>query len=359
MRMVLTRDILAELVRQVFPPPDTQPAAPDRWSEQEFKVFLQFARYHRVIALLAHRIAIGEASPYPEPWNSFMARELHRSRLQHILALERLAAIEKSLHSKEISFVTLKGPRLAEEAYPSSGLRPFEDLDMLVDPSRRLESEQALISLGYKPLGGEASLPFIARYHFHTQWQHPDTGQLVELHWRPADSRTLPRRPGPAPTFLEDLKTNPAIMPIYLAVHLSKHGIANAAIRSRNLSPLLALHPWCDTRLIWLLDFTFLVESRKLTREQLHDAADSWHVRPALETILHLTGKVGIVATGNGSPFTPVPRGLSFRNRLLQKVSEDLEKPASWSSPPWWLKPNPWTGFRPVRILDLFRKQRT
>lgn len=348
------RDILDLLVRAATGrpvPAEAWPAA----NHPAWPAIEHLAAFHRLVPLIAYRIEEATCPAPPSPFAATWTETLHRARLQHLLALADLTVLEETLTRAGIPVCPLKGPRLAEELYPAPGLRVSDDLDLLILPEHRTAAFAALRALGYYTR--ERCLPLVARYHFHTTWWHRTTGQCVELHTRPADRVALPGPSGKTPfDFVAALRTDPAAMTVYLAVHLNKHGWLNRHLPAAPTTALTALHPWCDNRLIWLIDLARHLQHHRPDPAHLDAIATTWGCRAALHNSLRIASALGLLETTHGSglpPATPAPWPL--RN-LLGRLDRDLEIfPATALDIPWWLRPGRLTGFRPVRIASALR----
>lgn len=338
--MVLMRQLLRTLKDACVSTPDKPYAFPASWEAPDWELFFQLAQRHRVTPLLAHLAQTRALTNVPETWMAKLQKELHQTRLRHRIGLQQLDEVESCFRGKGIACYALKGPRLAEEAYPTAGLRRFDDLDILVEPRAMSEAQGLLAGLGYRPPPHSLPLWLVRSYHFHTQWIHPATHACVELHGRPADTRSLPRPTGEF-SYLTELQENPAALPVYLAVHLAKHGLANTQLLHHRLDPLLALHPWYGIRLIWLLDFQGILAARQIPVEDLDATAKRWQAESPLALARYLT-------TAPAAESDPAP--VSF---FLKQLAKELNEPAVLRAEPWWLRPSALTGFRPVRLLDL------
>jgi len=352
--MSLMRSILRVLRTAAAHRPASIVHLPHDWSPADWNAFEQYAYHHRVASLLAHHVQHGNLEQMPDPWFSRMQKELHRTRLRHGAALRALEELEAALLRAGIPSISLKGPRLAEEAYEAAGLRAFDDLDILVDAADVAGAHQTLLAHGYRRNTRSLPVWLVQRYHFHSQWLHPDTHQCVELHWRPADARTLPPAADVA-SYVRDLRERPAAMAVYLAVHIAKHDTTNALLLSHRMDPLLAMHPWSGIRWIWLLDFEGLCASRNLSAAELEDTARRWNARAALALTKHLITPPHDVASGSDAG---APARFSVRAALVRRMAHDHEQSDAPKAMPWWIRAQASTGFRPIRLLDLF-PQRT
>ncbi len=342
--MVLMRAILQTL-RDVTLGRGTEPLSlPVDWSAEDWRRFVDCARHHRVAPLLAHQIQRGALPSPPDLVGDLLQKELHATRLRHGAAQRALHEISEVFGRHGLPHVWLKGPPLANEAYDTPGLRAFDDLDLLIESDDAHAAGRALEKLGYAPVPKALPPWLVRRYHFHSQWTHGQTRQIVELHWRPSDAGALPRTRPPV-SYLRDLTDIPAAMPVYLAVHLAKHAVARPLFTRYRPNPLLALHPWSGIRLIWLTDFQGLCTARGLSSTELANVAERWRCRAALEFTDYLLG------TTSGGDTISLPR-FSIHASLLRRFEKDLNEEMLPARAPWWLNAHPRTGFRPIRLLD-------
>jgi len=97
-----------------------------------------------------------------------------------------LVRIMARLASAGIDALAYKGPTLAVLAYGDLGLRPFRDLDIVVDPSAVVPSRRVLEGLGYRhgplepPPRRQATLLATGCEDAYFR----ENGDIIELHWR-------------------------------------------------------------------------------------------------------------------------------------------------------------------------------
>lgn len=345
--MVVIRSIASALQQYAAHQPAPVSSYPAHWTASDWDTFTALAAHHRVVPLLAHHVQTGVLPDFPPAVMEHFVKTLHTTRLRHTRGHRALHDITSAFTDADVPHVPLKGPLLADEAYAAAGLRIYDDLDILVDPRDVPAAERILTSQGYALHPQSLPAWLVRRYHFHTQWVHPDTGQCIELHWRPADTRVLPR--GSAiDEYVRELRERPAAMAIYLMVHLAKHTFAYDLYAPLRLDPLTVWHPWSGLRWIWMLDFQGLCAARALSNEQLHEAAERWHARPALAFVQYLVPVEG--------PGSPAPRHhtsrVSLRAAFLRRIQRELDFDKPPREPPWWLRANTRVGFRPARLID-------
>ncbi len=86
--------------------------------------------------------------------------------------------------------IVLKGPVFAERLYGEPALRPFTDLDLLIDRACWPAAERAMRSLGYRARH-EAGRKHAAAYGEETFDRTDPTAGSVELHWNLVNSPAL------------------------------------------------------------------------------------------------------------------------------------------------------------------------
>ena len=113
------------------------------WSD-----FVATANEHRLLPLAYWTFKRLEIQ-IPESVNRLMASAYLR---QKFIAKTQIAALLQALDALSkngIEAVVLKGGILANKLYPEPGLRPMDDLDILVSPNMVMRARDVLISLGY------------------------------------------------------------------------------------------------------------------------------------------------------------------------------------------------------------------
>jgi hypothetical protein len=75
---------------------------------------------------------------------------LDRGRARHARALEELAQVLRALEVAGVLAIPMKGPTLAEQAYPEPALRPYADLDLLIEQADIAPTMRTLADLGYR-----------------------------------------------------------------------------------------------------------------------------------------------------------------------------------------------------------------
>jgi len=136
---------------------------------------------YRMLPLLAHNLdGQGTSDPFLKLCHGVHRHTWVRNQIQLKQARELLQA----LHSEGIGAMLLKGAALALAYYADPGLRPFEDIDLLV-PTVQAQSAFALLKrMGWRPC--RVPLREITREYAavnHALLMVNERGVLIDLHW--------------------------------------------------------------------------------------------------------------------------------------------------------------------------------
>ena len=136
-------------------------------------------RRQRLLQLMGERLA--PVDP-PEPF-ARVAGELAAATARGAVTYELLATrVVSELGARGIRAMSIKGPVMARALYGDPGLRPAEDLDLLVRPQDLDGAGAVLTDFGYA-IDGRTSwngeLPLL-----HHRCVHPGGMPAIELHWR-------------------------------------------------------------------------------------------------------------------------------------------------------------------------------
>ena len=116
---------------------------------------------------------------------SFQRQAIQIQNTNFVMSAQLLQIIHL-LKEKKVELIPIKGPLLSQHAYKDISLRPFSDLDILAKEEDLLEISQTLLSLGYKSEKDLAVLkhPYILEKFSDFSFTHPQTGLVIELHWK-------------------------------------------------------------------------------------------------------------------------------------------------------------------------------
>lgn len=214
---------------------------------------------HRVAPLLHRGLVSGAiGDPLPERLAEALRRDYYATLRKNVIALELGAALLTDLSSAQVPAAPLEGWALLEGrhvVYPDAGLRPMDDLDLIVARRDRERAGEVLRDHGFETVGTRTAARLSVGHEVTFHRRIAGVNLFVDLHWAWAGSETLMR--GFAVSgeqFLEEL-CEPAAAGAILAPGWSptRHGhLLFTAVHA-------ARHAF--SRWIWLVDLHRLVES--------------------------------------------------------------------------------------------------
>ena len=256
----------------------------------------------------------------------------------------------------------MKGVDLAFRLYSDPGVRPFEDMDLLIPETQVDDAISILKSLGYAIPDALLPSAWVRRFHFHIPMYHPEKKIFIELHWMLTDRYLLSknatdeawesasRRPD------NTLRLRPELYSVYLLLHLAKHGCLNDRL-ARHPSPYPALHPYSDLRLMWILDICELIRIERISVNSVITKARTLGCESHVSNGLTLINKLF-----PGSLRYPMNHVHRTEERLLErKIKDKLMRNAEAEimygqvlpkQPPWILRTNRRLHIRPIRVIS-------
>jgi hypothetical protein len=146
----------------------------------EWQPFLTLLSAERLTGLAEAARAAGSLRLSEE--QSEELRSCHRDAMVWSLLIEqKLARLGTAFAEEAISFVVLKGPAVANSAYPDPSLRPFGDVDLLVGTADWPRACGLLEGLGYRRQLPEPRPGFDQRFGKAAVWGDSDSIE-VDLH---------------------------------------------------------------------------------------------------------------------------------------------------------------------------------
>jgi len=99
--------------------------------------------------------------------------------------LEEVKIISEKCKTANLNLMVLKGAAFAQSLYGDSGLRPFADIDILVNRKDMDSIQQIMKKLGYKVYEDHRPLDFYDKYHFHHIYikKNDFISSVIEIHW--------------------------------------------------------------------------------------------------------------------------------------------------------------------------------
>ena len=164
------------------------------FTAQQIDTLVTQARAHGVLALLGHWQQT-QAALLVHGEHAQVARAEH-ARTAMLDALHRVALSELSdaFADAAIPGLVIKGAALALSHYPSPGLRPRVDTDLLIQPAQQTRSHKILLDAHWQPLASNFSAVVLPERTYQKRF----SGAVIslDLHWalsaRPVLTRALP-----------------------------------------------------------------------------------------------------------------------------------------------------------------------
>jgi len=272
-------------------------------------------------------------------------------------ALEEFAA---ACAKRGVPLIPLKGAALARRVYGNPGLRPMQDLDLLVKTADVEAAAAVLREIGYA-VPAHLDEGAARREHFHCVYERPADGVKIELHWSLGEEAALS---APALARLwersgirEDgtRSLDPATELVAVAAHAWKHGYLNPALVEDELLRPLLYEPLSGNRLIWLLDLHRLMRAGNATQAACRDRAREWGA------LVALAGAVELAVAAFG-PVAGWERAASLvrdaslpRYLILRRLARGLAagSPGTVRFLERATRMDPHLQARPIRALDL------
>lgn len=269
---------------------------------QDWETLLGSAREHRLTPLLAHAVHQAEI-PCPDSVRAALQEDARASALRAALMGRKTDEILGVLSEAGLACLPLKGSGLAARLYSEPGLRPYDDIDLLVSQECLPKARSALLAQGF-----EDSLELSTN----RQRLAARIGRGVEL-LRPSDSLNI------------DLMSRPLNHPIAskafdAQIHRHLDGVTHGTASLTAESEILFLvahgtkHLW--SRLLWLAD---------LGRARDHFGESAW---AGARKLADRTGLLGAFGLAEALIATPPAWQSHHQPRLeLDAIS------ASWANP--------------------------
>lgn len=174
---------------------------------KDWNAFFAQAEQHGLAPLIYYHARASERQTIiPDAVWHRLDRAYHETLARNTLFLDRLNVFIRAMHARPV--LILKGACLARGIYATPALRPFSDLDLLIQRADFSKACRLLVSLGYTPLGnipqqanmddaGLNSILFQNAPHtpaFHLHWhlfnstlpKYAQTNMNIEELWRSA-----------------------------------------------------------------------------------------------------------------------------------------------------------------------------
>ncbi len=212
----------------------------------DWPYFTALVKKHRLSSLFYYHLRQGNGKIIlPDPFWKSLQEEYHLQLARSVLKTNYLNEVLTIFPAEGIETILLKGAHLAEAYYPHPALRPFDDIDLLIQPGSAKRARSLLEERGYRllektesaqkfiPLEAQNRGGFFLELHTNLQTPHrknPSFDIRISDFWK----ESAPFLYGVVPVRV----LQPTRNLFYLACHLCHHGFS---------------------RLIWLYDLHLLM----------------------------------------------------------------------------------------------------
>lgn len=150
----------------------------------EWRQVIHFAETEGMSALVYHHMAqSGLLAIAPDTTASTLADSYRQTLVTNSSLLNAQQAAISMLSSNGIQAIPLKGPSLALRLYRNIGLRPINDIDLLIHRRDIARIDQILLRHGYQPSNARARwMGYAALLHADLAYCAPE-GAKIEMHW--------------------------------------------------------------------------------------------------------------------------------------------------------------------------------
>ncbi len=152
---------------------------PLNWDE-----VLKSALWHRIDPLLYYNLKdIKESHLIPREIMEQLKKAYYGNLVRNTYLYAELKTVLDSFREEGIEVIVLKGAVLAGTVYDNIGLRPMNDIDLLVKEEALDRAEELMTELGYISYEGWESKDWFRRNHRHlAPFINQDNGIKVEIH---------------------------------------------------------------------------------------------------------------------------------------------------------------------------------
>ena len=162
---------------------------PELFESLDWEKLIAAAQYHGVLPIVAQRVLESPiASEVDFATKEQLRRAFHANLIRGLPLADEVLRVMCSFADRQIPVIPYKGPVLAEHLWGNSALRECADLDFLVETKNVDRAGEILEGLGYARVSPVAQQlrRALLRNASEEQFQHRETGLLLELQWSPA-----------------------------------------------------------------------------------------------------------------------------------------------------------------------------
>ncbi|MFC1585634.1 nucleotidyltransferase family protein [Fibrobacterota bacterium] len=279
-------------------------------AELDWDIVLYHARAHGLIPLLCSALKETCWEDVPHPVQLKLAESVLSIEKKNMRMAGELVRVKQALQAGDLTAVPFKGPVLELAVYGRTGMRQYDDLDILIKKSDVPQAARILASLDYVPT--RVFSPRQEKAYVKRECQYSfvprQGGSCIELHWG-----ILPPYYG----FYQDFD----VLLENFSPAWKEHGFPE--IPREDLLLMLCAHNGIKhryDRLSWLCDMTRLIRVSDMDWEKLLKKAERYGSRKALLLGLYLAQR------NSGLELPPMVTAMLDQEKGLKKISERIEK---------------------------------
>jgi len=280
--------------------------APELFRNLDWPKLIEEAEYHGVLPVVCQRVLQSSFARTLAPeLRDRLRRRFQADLVRSLPLIGEVGRVVGEFERAGVPIIPYKGPVLAEQLWGDPALRVCDDLDFLVEKRSVEEAGVLLDRLGYRRVAPIAPhlRPALLRNASEEQFQHRETGLLLELQWSPA----------------------PRVFAVRYDAGAMWNRVGSTSFAGRSvlvpsaddLLILLCIHGWKHnwSRLLWLGDIAQLLRSSDLDWDRLYfDCRSQRNVR-LLSLALRMVNRVYGIA---------VPKRFDFDDPVLDKLVTEL-----------------------------------
>jgi hypothetical protein len=298
----------------------------DEFTPADWELFPQMAEREGVAPLMYWKLKDSSVD-VPSLTFNLLRSTYYQTLARNTLMYRELERILRAMEEAGIEAIVLKGAALAAKVYEDIGLRPMNDIDILLPRQSIKEAEQIVSELGYKE-NLPHRIPSIwkrTNYCISLEKQIGLNNLELEIHWGLIAGDTDWRSPSLNWFYRQTEAIRISQQNLQSGIgHLILTPIAHLLYLSAHL---MLQHGGSQARLIWLYDLHLLVfhfRSRS-DFEELIEVAQEFHWTPALKDALsasnsrfntYLPPEIRVT----GSPSTDIDS-----RRMVQRKKQSLQ----------------------------------
>jgi len=256
--------------------------------------------------------------------------EYHAIAYRNVLFSRAYKHILKTFNNEHIKVMPFKGIAFIHDIYHNIALRPFTDIDIIIEKSSLVRAEQALQALGYHKKKMSASK---LKRHFHSIfWQKQgEMTTFVELHWD-IDFADSPYRIQISDFWQRAQRSDAGTQTVY-SMSLEDSIIANCfhIIRGDCPGQLMPLKNFCD------LSEIITRHHSQINWQTLTDRSEQYRVtRPVylvlflLEELFRAPVPIDVISELKNSGLRDDMTATIYQKRIFPKKRRDISMPRSF-----------------------------